>query len=116
MSGRQPHFSCPGSCVLMILALLEDGDKCGLQLLRALHRREGRAPMLTESALYPILHSMEANGDIHSYEREGGAGRPRRFYQLTHQGNCTLNRRRREWEHLCRCFGTPVGGERCDRK
>ena len=116
MPDRQPHFSCPGSCVLMILALLEDGDKCGLQLLRALHRREGRAPVLTESALYPVLHSMETNGDIHSYERENGSGRPRRFYQLTRQGNFTLNRRRREWEHLCRCFGTPVIGERYDRK
>ena len=115
MGDRPNRYFCPDGCALLLLALLEDGDKSGLRLLRDIERRTDGAPMLSERALYPVLHGMEMRGDIHSYERESADGRPRRYYQLTRQGNCTLSRRRREWERLCRCFGMPLGGERFDR-
>lgn len=108
---KDPAF--PGSNTLLVLALLEDADKYGYQIIRELECRSDQTFSMKEGTLYPILHSLEARGEVRSYERASDAGRRRRYYQLTRQGIKTLARCRSEWESFCKQFGKVVGGEAC---
>ena len=106
-----PAFA--GSNTLLVLALLEDEDKYGYQIIRELECRSDQTFSMKEGTLYPILHGLEERGEVRSYERASDVGRRRRYYQLTRQGVKTLARCRREWESFCKQFGKAVGGEAC---
>ncbi|MCQ5128459.1 helix-turn-helix transcriptional regulator [Butyricicoccus faecihominis] len=108
---EEPAFA--GSNILLILALLEDEDKYGYQIIRELECRSDKTFSMKEGTLYPILHGLEERGEVRSYERESEAGRRRRYYKLTRQGVKTLARCRQEWQAFCRQFGKVVGGEAC---
>ena len=103
----------PGSSTLLVLALLEDEDKYGYQMIRELECRSDHTFTMKEGTLYPILHSLEEHGEICSYEQTSDVGRRRRCYRLTRQGIKTLDRCRREWNTFCQKFGKVVGGEAC---
>lgn len=116
MPRRKNDSPFPGSNTLLVLAMLEDADKYGYQIIRELECRSDQTFSMNEGILYPILHSLEERGEVRSYERESTAGRLRRYYQLTRQGVKTLARCRREWEKFCKSFGKVVGGEACVTK
>lgn len=113
MPRKKDDAAFAGSNTLLILALLEDEDKYGYQIIRELECRSDRTFSMKEGTLYPILHSLEERGEVRSYETESQAGRPRRYYKLTHQGVKTLAKCRREWQAFCKQFGKVVGGEAC---
>ena len=108
---NDPPF--PASNTMLVLAMLESGDKYGYQSIRELECRSDQTFSMKEGTLYPILHSLEAHGEVRSYEQASDAGRRRRYYQLTRQGVKTLARCRQEWAAFCRQFGKVVGGEAC---
>ncbi|NCB28325.1 MAG: PadR family transcriptional regulator [Clostridia bacterium] len=110
---QEVHF--PGSTVLLVLALLENGDKYGYQMIHELEARSDKTFALREGMLYPILHRLERQGDIRAYEQTSDTGCRRRYYQLTRQGIRALTRKRREWNLFCKKFGKVAGGEACDR-
>lgn len=103
----------PVSMTLLVLALLEDGDKYGYQMIRELETRSDHTFALNEGTLYPILHGLERQGEIHSYEAESDTGRRRKYYRLTRQGIHSLSRKRREWQLFCSKLGRVIGGEAC---
>ncbi len=111
MSRKEANF--PGSNTLLVLALLEDEDKYGYQIIRELECRSDKTFSMKEGTLYPILHSLEEKGEVSSYERESDSGRRRKYYKLTRQGVKTLSRCRDEWKKFCKSFGNVVGGEAC---
>ncbi len=111
MSKKETLF--PGSNTLLVLALLEDDDKYGYQILRELECRSDKSFSMKEGTLYPILHNLEEKGEVRSYERKSDAGRKRRYYKLTRQGVKTLEKCRFEWEKFRKNFGKVVGGEAC---
>ena len=113
LSRKKNDSAFPGSNTLLVLALLEDEDKYGYQIIRELECRSDQTFSMKEGTLYPILHGLEERGEVRSYERASEAGRRRRYYQLTRQGVKTLARCRREWESFCKQFGKVVGGEAC---
>ena len=87
-----------GTCnLLLVLGMLEDGERAGHEIITALERQCDRTFSGQEGAIYPLLHQLEERGDIRSRERTD-SGRPRRVYRLTRQGTKTLARCRREWE------------------
>ena len=102
-----------GSTPMLVLSVLKRGDQYGYRIIRELEAASEQAFHMTEGTLYPILHGLEARGEVRSYERPSDAGRMRRYYQLTRQGVKTLARCRREWESFCKKFGKVVGGEAC---
>lgn len=101
------------SNTLLILALLEDADKYGYQIIRELECRSDKVFSLKEGTLYPLLHGLEEQGQVRSYEQTSETGRLRRYYKLTRQGVKTLNRCRSEWEKFSKHFGKVLGGESC---
>ena len=67
-----------GSMALLVLKLLEDGDKYGYQMIEELKRRSDDTFHLKAGTLYPLLHGLEEKGFVTAYEQEAAAGKPRR--------------------------------------
>lgn len=99
------------SAALLVLSLLEEADKTGFQLLHEVECRSDCAFAIRESRLYPLLHGLEARGDVRSCERQTEDG-THRFYRLTRQGVKTLTCCREQWK-TCR---KPIGGSACVTK
>lgn len=102
----------PVSMTLLVLALLEEGDQYGYQIICALEARSDYTFSMNEGTLYPILHGLERDGEVCSYHAETDNGR-RKYYRLTKQGIHTLSRKRKEWDKFCARMGKIVGGEAC---
>ena len=65
-----------GSMALLVLKLLEDGDKYGYQMTSELKARSEDVFHLKAGTLYPLLHTLEEKGLVTAYEREAAAGKP----------------------------------------
>ena len=75
-----------GSMALLVLKLLEDGDKYGYQMTSELKARSEDVFHLKAGTLYPLLHALEEKGLVTAYEREAGAGKPPRDDHLAKEG------------------------------
>ncbi len=86
-----------GSTTLLVLKLLEDGDKYGYQMVEELRRRSDKTFELKSGTLYPLLHTLEQKGYIEAWEENTGSARPRRYYHLTDKGRRQLAEKEEEW-------------------
>ena len=86
-----------GSTALLILKLLEDGDKYGYQMIEELRRRSDDTFSLKAGTLYPLLHSQEQKGCVTAWEENADSARPRRYYHLTDAGRAQLAEKETEW-------------------
>ena len=71
---------------MLVLALLEGGDMYGYQMIEELARRSNDLFQMKEGTLYPILHGLEKDKCLSSYQREAPTGRTRKYYRLTKKG------------------------------
>jgi PadR family transcriptional regulator PadR len=85
-----------GTTDLLVLATLEDERLHGYDILQRI-RAAGRELSLSEGALYPTLHRLEARGAIVGAWEEGRSGPRRRTYALTDSGRGLLSEARAEW-------------------
>ena len=97
-----------GSMALLVLKLLEDGDKYGYQMTSELRQRSEDV-----FHLYPLLHSLEEKGLVTAYEREAAAGKPRRYYHLTKAGEAALREKETAWHTYADAVGRVLGGGAC---
>ena len=102
-----------GSMALLILKLLEDGDKYGYQMTRELRERSEDVFHLKAGTLYPLLHSLEEQGLVAAYEREAAAGKPRRYYHLTREGQAALREKEAAWHTYAAAVGRVLEGGAC---
>jgi len=72
-----------GSTTMLLLKLLEDGDLYGYQMIERLEERSNNVFALKAGTLYPLLHNMEEQGLVVSYEQTVETGRKRKYYSLT---------------------------------
>ena len=86
-----------GSTGLLVLKLLEDGDKYGYQMTEELRRRSDKTFELKSGTLYPLLHTLEQKGYITAWEEASDSSRPRRCYHLTDTGRKHLAEKEQEW-------------------
>lgn len=84
-----------GTLEFCVLALLEDGRRYGVELVRRL----GAETTLTtsEGTLYPLLSRLRRAGWVTTTWQESPAGPPRRYYDLTPGGRAALTHFRTEW-------------------
>ena len=71
-----------------VLALLRGGERYSFELVRALGDAEGL--VTSEGTLYPLLGRLRRDGMVQSTWRESASGPPRRYYQLTGEGDAAL--------------------------
>jgi PadR family transcriptional regulator, regulatory protein PadR len=81
-----------------VLALLQDGERYGFELVRALSAVDGL--VTTEGTLYPLLGRLRREGAVETTWRESPSGPPRRYYSLTSAGRRSLATFAEEWQHF----------------
>ena len=86
-----------GSTTLLVLSLLSSGDKYGYEMIAELEARSDHTFTLKEGTLYPILHTLEKDGAVKSYEKEAPTGRMRKYYRITRKGLRLLDEKKEEW-------------------
>ena len=50
--------------------------------------------------MYPILHGLEKESYLSSYQEQAPTGRLRKYYRLTQKGKKRLKEKREEWEQF----------------
>ena len=98
-----------GSTPLLVLSLLKDGDKYGSEMADELAKRSDNTFQLKEGTLYPLLHTLEKNGMVKSYTKEGPGGRERRYYHLTKDGRSQLEHKTQEWKLFSEKVNAVIG-------
>jgi PadR family transcriptional regulator PadR len=84
-----------GSLELVILSALKERTLYGLELLKLLHSFE--TMKITEGTLYPLLERLKREELISAFWRQEGETRPRKYYQLTQQGEEKFTSLTRRW-------------------
>lgn len=86
-----------GSTTMLVLRLLEDKDMYGYMMIEELAKRSDDTFSLKAGTLYPLLHGLEAQGMIRSYDEMADNLRLRKYYSLTKKGKTMLHEKRWEW-------------------
>jgi PadR family transcriptional regulator PadR len=99
-----------GSTTLLILKLLENTDMYGYQMIEELEKRSQNVFTLKAGTLYPLLHTLEQQKMIESYETIIENGRPRKYYRLTKDGRKMLDEKKEEWKVYTSAVNKVLGG------
>ncbi len=82
-----PQELVKGTLQTIVLSLLaERGRMYGYEITQHVKERTAGKIQLTEGALYPTLHKLEADGLL-ATEHENIGKRVRKYYKLTDEGN-----------------------------
>jgi PadR family transcriptional regulator PadR len=83
---KQSHQLFKGSLTTIILKLLSEKDKMyGYEITKKVKELTADEMNLTEGALYPALHKLEAE-ELLTVSIENIGNRPRKYYSLTKKG------------------------------
>src|SRR5271169_6881271 len=82
----------------LVLAILANGESYGYAIVQSVRELSGGELEWAEGMLYPVLHRLEEQGLIESYEERGETGRQRRYYRMRPDGRKALTAERKQWE------------------
>ena len=88
--------AAPGGTGMLLLSLLSRRDMYGYEMIEELRLRSNRVFDLKAGTLYPLLHTLEAQGYVTASDGMAG-GRVRRYYHLTDGGREVLARQAGAW-------------------
>lgn len=86
------------SATALVLAILQKGPSYGYAIIGEVRGLSGGELEWSEGMLYPVLHRLEDQGLIESYEERGDTGRKRKYYRLRPEGRRALAEERRQWD------------------
>ncbi len=95
---------------LLLLKLLEEKDMYGYEMIATLANRSEEVFQLKAGTLYPILHNMEKENWVQTYEAMAD-GRIRKYYQLTKQGKIQLQEQTAKWKKYAQAIQNVLEGE-----
>ena len=105
--------TAPGGMGMLLLALLEGRDMYGDEMIEALRARSNEVFHLKAGTLYPLLHSLEAQGWVTSSDGVAN-GRTRRYYAITRDGRAALAEQQAGWYAYADAVrGVLEGGNPC---
>ncbi|HEY0731592.1 MAG TPA: PadR family transcriptional regulator [Chitinophagaceae bacterium] len=85
-----------GSLTTIVLKLLSEQDKMyGYEITKKAKEMTAGNLQITEGALYPALHKLEADGLV-TVTIENVGNRPRKYYKLTKSGKKEVNNKLEE--------------------
>jgi len=87
-----------GSTTMLILKLLEIKDMYGYQMIDELAKRSDQTFSLKAGTLYPLLHTLEQQEMITSYEENADHTKVRKYYSITKKGKGLLVEKQDEWK------------------
>lgn len=104
----------PGGLGMLLLSLLDQQDRYGYEMIEALRQRSNQVFDLKAGTLYPLLHTLEAQGWVTSYDGGTVDGRVRRYYHLTDSGKDALETQKTQWKRYADGInGVLEGGVSC---
>lgn len=86
-----------GNTQMLVLSLIETGDKYGYEIIRELEAKSYGTFVLKEGTLYPILHNLEQEEMIKSFSYKMETNRVRKYYKITKKGRGFLYTKKKEW-------------------
>lgn len=97
-----------GAAEFAVLALLESGERYGLEILDSVGSVGGLE--ISEGTIYPLLNRLQKDGKITSHWVEDpGASHPRKYYRLTSEGIALLGEMRIIWKEHTRAMARLIG-------
>lgn len=100
-----------GSTTMLILKLLENEDMYGYQMIEELERKSDNTFSLKAGTLYPLLHKLEEQEMLTSYEENSETGRQRKYYGITKNGKEMLAKEEKEWNSYVSAINGVLKGE-----
>lgn len=86
------------SATPLVLAILSHGPSYGYAIIQQVRELSGGELAWSEGMLYPVLHRLEDQALIASYEERGDNGRKRKYYKLSAAGRRMLETERKSWD------------------
>lgn len=102
-----------GSTAMLLLKLLSEQDMYGYQMTETLARRSDQTFLLKAGTLYPLLHQLEAQGYVVSYEQAADGARVRKYYHITKDGLRHLAKKQDEWSRFTHAVNHVLKGGAC---
>ncbi|MCT4563836.1 MAG: helix-turn-helix transcriptional regulator [Maledivibacter sp.] len=99
-----------GSTTMLILKLLSSEDMYGYQMIEQLELRSENVFTLKAGTLYPLLHKLEQQGILISYEKKAENQKQRKYYSITDTGKGLLDKKRQEWSTYTEGVNKVLGG------
>ena len=99
-----------GSTSTLLLKLLEEKDMYGYQMIEVLAKKSDETFNLKAGTIYPILHGLEKDGCIESYDDTAGGGRIRKYYHITSKGKKILEEKKQEWNSYASAVNKVLNG------
>ena len=99
-----------GSATLLVLSLLSGEDKYGYQMIAERDPTSDHTFTMKEGTLYPILHTLEKEGAVRSYEKAAPTGRTRKYYHITKKGLRLLDTKKEEWTIFSQAVNAILAG------
>jgi len=93
-----------------ILALLADGPRYGLEIVRQLD--EAGQLLSSQGTLYPLVNRLYDAGLVSSYWEVADNDRRRRYYEITDAGRRELDEFRSDWGRFTAAVDRLMNGER----
>ena len=97
-----------GSTSMLVLALLCESDKYGYQMITELALRSDNTFELKEGTLYPVLHALEKDGALESYDKQAPSGKMRKYYSITKQGLVLLDEKTEQWNTFAKAVNSTL--------
>jgi PadR family transcriptional regulator, regulatory protein PadR len=85
------------SATPLILSILAEGDNYGYAIIKRVRELSGGKLAWTDGMLYPVLHRLEKQGFVESYQHPSETGRQRKYYHLKEQGTEALSEHKSQW-------------------
>lgn len=95
---------------MLVLKLLESQEMYGYQIIKELERQSRNVFQLQEGTLYPVLHTLEQQGAVTSFQKTAENGRLRKYYAITEGGKKMLAQKAEEWDTYREAVNRVMGG------
>ena len=99
-----------GNTTMLVLRLLDENDMYGYQIIEELSKRSEDIFRLKTGTLYPLLHGLENDGIVASYDEYADNLRVRKYYQLTGKGKGLLEKKHIEWKEYTKTVARVMDG------
>lgn len=82
---------------MLLLKILQEKDMYGYELIQKLENISESNIMLKAGTIYPLLHALEKEGYVVSYERPTEGKLIRKYYKITESGKRCLDYKIQSW-------------------
>lgn len=94
---------------MLILSILLQKDMYGYELIQVLNEKSKMLFELKAGTIYPLLHSLEKEGLVVSYEKETDSGKVRKYYSITESGRIILTDKKEKWKEYYSAINHVLG-------